>query len=491
MLAYRTEVNFFVKERTMNKIRDWGKVFSVIFMMLLAGRAFALNVPSQTTIGTTTVGQWDSISRVYTLIADVGEGILVEQSSLTLEGNGNTVSGPGYGRGVDVRDLTNVTVKNLNVTNFNQGIFVSNFNSGPGYLGQHVLAGNTLYNNLGEGIYLSWSKDNTIEYNTSTSNNSDGILLNTNCTGNVLKDNTISSNGGWGIRVYLNCDNNEFYRNTISSNSPGNDLIGGLWLDQSAENMIYNNNFINNTPQIVANYDNTYNLAVPDGGNYWSEWTSPDTNGDGFVDAPYVFTTGQDALPWTIQDGWLNEPPVANAGPDQSVNLGDEVTLDGNASSDPDGNYPLTYAWQIVSAPDGSTAVLTGDETSSPSFTPDLLGAYEIELTVTDSLGTKSEPDSVIITAVNAEPVDLLVDLAEDVISLNLHKGVESGLVAKLNAASKVFEDDNEKNDVAAVNILEAFIKAVEAQRGSKISEEDADDLIAQAEAIITALDGA
>tara|TARA_B100001123_G_scaffold213524_1_gene241118 strand:- start:11502 stop:11666 length:165 start_codon:yes stop_codon:yes gene_type:complete len=43
-------------------------------------------------------------------------------------------------------------------------------------------------------------------------------------------------------------------------------------------------------------------------------------------------------------------------------------------------------------------------------------------------------------------------------------------------------------DDGAAVNQLEAFINKVEAQRGKKISDEDADTLIALAQAIIDAI---
>lgn len=57
-------------------------------------------------------------------------------------------------------------------------------------------------------------------------------------------------------------------------------------------------------------------------------------------------------------------------------------------------------------------------------------------------------------------------------------------LDAKLDAALNALNDVNENNDVAAINSMRAFINAVEAQRGKKISEEDADTLIADAELI-------
>ena len=45
------------------------------------------------------------------------------------------------------------------------------------------------------------------------------------------------------------------------------------------------------------------------------------------------------------------------------------------------------------------------------------------------------------------------------------------------------------KNDGAAIGELEAFINAVEAQRGKKIPEAAADALIAEAQAIIDLLE--
>ncbi len=98
--------------------------------------------------------------------------------------------------------------------------------------------------------------------------------------------------------------------------------------------------------------------------------------------------------------GPANNPPTADAGPDQSATVGDAVTLDGSGSSDPDADA-LSYAWSFLAAPTGSTASLTGNATVSPTFTPDAAGDYTVELTVDDGHGG-TDSDTVVITA--AEP---------------------------------------------------------------------------------------
>src|SRR5690606_38416201 len=91
-----------------------------------------------------------------------------------------------------------------------------------------------------------------------------------------------------------------------------------------------------------------------------------------------------------------NEAPVAEAGTDQSVLVGDEVVLDGSGSTDPDGDT-LTYAWTLT-GPDGSTATLADATTATPSFTPDLAGEYAATLVVNDGT-VDSTPDTVTISA--------------------------------------------------------------------------------------------
>ena len=83
-----------------------------------------------------------------------------------------------------------------------------------------------------------------------------------------------------------------------------------------------------------------------------------------------------------------NTAPVANAGSNQSVNVGQQVTLSGAQSSDADGDS-LTYQWTLSNQPNGSQAVLTA-QVDSASFTPDVAGDYTISLVVNDGTANSS-----------------------------------------------------------------------------------------------------
>lgn len=100
-----------------------------------------------------------------------------------------------------------------------------------------------------------------------------------------------------------------------------------------------------------------------------------------------------------------NTAPVANAGDDQTVNVGDTVTLDGSMSSDGDGDS-LSYTWSTVDFPVGASFSLLNTNTASPSFVPNIAGTYQLRLTVNDGTDT-STADDVLITAVvpNTAPV--------------------------------------------------------------------------------------
>jgi RHS repeat-associated protein len=110
-----------------------------------------------------------------------------------------------------------------------------------------------------------------------------------------------------------------------------------------------------------------------------------------------------DGAPDTISVSTENTPPIADAGPDQSVPLFSTVTLDGTASSDVDGDA-LTFFWSFTSRPAGSTATLSDAAAAKPAFTVDQPGDYVVQLLVNDGT-VDGAPDTVMITTRNPAPV--------------------------------------------------------------------------------------
>ena len=81
-----------------------------------------------------------------------------------------------------------------------------------------------------------------------------------------------------------------------------------------------------------------------------------------------------------------NQPPVANAGQNQTVNSGDSVTLDGSGSKDPDGNI-TSYSWTQTAGP---PVTLNGADTATAQFVAPSLSndtTLKFSLTVKDDKG--------------------------------------------------------------------------------------------------------
>ena len=96
----------------------------------------------------------------------------------------------------------------------------------------------------------------------------------------------------------------------------------------------------------------------------------------------------------------LNAPPVADAGPDQELECGEEAVLDGSASFDPDED-PLTYEWS------GPFGTLPGPVVSVTLGG----GVHTVTLTVQDGKGGV-DGDSTTITVLDTEPPTLSVTVS-------------------------------------------------------------------------------
>jgi len=186
----------------------------------------------------------------------------------------------------------NVTVVGLNLSKTDISIQLWNTNNTK-------ITHNNINNNF-IGIRLWKSYDNAIFENNMESNRYYAIYLDGYSSFNHIYRNNLSYNNKGGIAILLS-RSNVIAQNNILENGKG------IYIWQSSNNTFYSNNIINNTQQIFS-YDslNTWNHNYPIGGNYWSDYTGKDADGDEIGDTPYIIDErNQDCYPlmneWTPQ----------------------------------------------------------------------------------------------------------------------------------------------------------------------------------------------
>jgi len=172
----------------------------------------------------------------------------------------------------------------------------------------NIVARNTIQNNV-LGIWVRASSGNTIKDNV-VSSNSYGIyldqILGVSPFFNILYYNNIAFNTRYGIAITYCTVENHICHNYISNNKCGiyldhssnqiirrneisNNLEFGIKSFYSDNNVVYQNNFINNSFQAKCIHSiNSWNDGFASEGNYWSDYTGRDGDGDGIGDTPYV-----------------------------------------------------------------------------------------------------------------------------------------------------------------------------------------------------------
>src|SRR3990170_1769684 len=184
------------------------------------------------------------IGAVYTLVDSFVGNITVQKDNIVVEGAGYGVEATGMGTettiGVDISFRSNVTITNMQIRGFVNGIHLLNSSNC-----------NLIGNNITENI--------------------DGIRID-NSTSNII------------------------FGNNITSNRHGTHPFQG--------NTFYHNNFVNSTDKHVyfdsPNHVDSWDNGYPSGGNYWSNYTGVDekkgasqneTGSDGIGDTPHIISS--------------------------------------------------------------------------------------------------------------------------------------------------------------------------------------------------------
>jgi hypothetical protein len=183
----------------------------------------------------------------------------------------------------------------------------------------------------------------------------------------------------------------------------------------SSSNKIYHNNIIDcNSGSTQASDGGTLNVwhnDYPGGGNYWSDWTTPDTqsgpnqdqtSSDGIVDNPYSIDGGsEDSYPLVNLYVILNITKIDNPTATEDLLYSEKYTAWTNI-------YNSTLIWSL-----STNASWLSRTDSTISGTPDNsdVGSYWVFVSVTDGLNQDSTNFTLTVQNVNDWPEIITTDI--------------------------------------------------------------------------------
>jgi len=333
-----------------------------------------------------TVEGTDKIQRdgnVYTFTENINDSIIVERDNIVVDGVGHTLQGTESGYGIDLSDRNNVTIRNMQISAFDYGVYLVN-------AFDNRISGNTIANNW-IGIEIRQSSQNLLRNNIFTENDYPLVVgtgdqsfsyyvqdIDTSNTINgkpiyylVNQNNkTIPADAGYVATVnctkitveVLHLDTNFVVllaftnRSTVknlygsnlfvklersSSNIISNNTIGSLLIEFSTNNAVFGNTIIgkSGTPILWVQYEN-YNNSFHHNNfvgitewwqinsyqslnvyeeNYWSDY-----NGTDFNSGPYQNETGSDGIgdtPYVIDENNQDNYPLMGTFYDFTVEI--------------------------------------------------------------------------------------------------------------------------------------------------------------------------
>ena len=186
----------------------------------------------------------------------------------------------------------------------------------------------------------------------------------------------------------------------------------GLRFDPVQNNPAYWPGQLINATLVTPDFTNEFYVHVVNetgvsaGINWTYQWATPDGTWEKQFMIPGIWPTGDYVMKVRSQETgaiWysllfhvINSPPIAEAGPNQTVTVGDTVVFNGSGSSDDGGVVNWTWTFSYDSN-------ITELYESQPTFRFEREGVYEVTLVVRDGAGNTAS-DTMNVTVETAIP---------------------------------------------------------------------------------------
>jgi parallel beta-helix repeat protein len=267
------------------------------------------------------------VGNVYTLIGNINNTLEIQCSNIVLEGSGFTISKPdvnteglmmpiGWLPGVHISNVNNVTVRNVTFEKCITGVTIENVSS--------ITVSECTVQETLSGIVVSSASNITIANNTITlvkQSFATAIHLLPSPNQVTIEGNQItgtstqvppsppqpSQYGIWGGCVESQIIGNNFssiegialYYTGSNCIIAGNNFVHnneGLFISSqsAANNIIFSNNFDHNSENAIVPFIRDVPINFWDNGtvgNYWSNYTGTDLDGNGLGDIPHLIET--------------------------------------------------------------------------------------------------------------------------------------------------------------------------------------------------------
>jgi nitrous oxidase accessory protein len=235
-------------------------------------------------------------------------GLWIEKANeVTVDGNIITgkrdLQSAQRGNGIELYNTTGARILNNQISFTRDGIYVDvshhaifrgnklhHLRYGTHYMNSYynLWENNESYLNRG-GLALMEVRNQTVRHNITWGNADHGIMLRT-IQDSLIENNIVVGNGK-GFFIY-DAEYNIIRNNLVTGNRVGVHLWAGSYLNE-----VYDNDFIQNEQQI--RYGATRDVEWGrEKGNFWSNYTGWDRDGNGRGDVPYAANDIIDRLVW-------------------------------------------------------------------------------------------------------------------------------------------------------------------------------------------------